>query len=457
MRIKKSIAVFLLIGSVFTSAAQQTINCEAVFAAYELNVKKLKYDDALAGLDELLKDCGRVDEKVYIYGDKVLNYKIEASRTDEQRKEYIDRLYNLYASYDKNFPGNKNANDVKKAFLSGKYKLASEDEVYTMYDAAFKNNRQNFTNPEALEAYFNLFLKRQEEGKKAMPQADFIAKNVAISAQVAYALNKFSDERNGLLVKQKSAMLTDDEKMILIENEKKEKVLSAIAKNINAQSSKYISCADLEGYYTEKFEANKSNADWVESLVNVMLDQKCYKSAVLQKAATVLYELKPNGRSAMYAAVVAQRNNKLTDAVKYYDVAAQFEQTPEGKADMFMKIASIYRNMDKAQAKTYAVKSAQANPKSGKPYVFLGEMYSSVTKECDLSDFERKALYWLAIETVKKAEKAEPKYKSTVAAIIGGYNEYVPAKSEAKAAKIKKGDLITYGCWINETLTVPSL
>lgn len=84
-------------------------------------------------------------------------------------------------------------------------------------------------------------------------------------------------------------------------------------------------------------------------------------------------------------------------------------------------------------------------------------MYSSVSSECDVNAFDRKALLWLAIETVKKAEVAEPKYKATVESLIKSYEKRLPTKSEAKAAGKKKGDQIVYGCWINETVTVPNI
>ena len=90
--------------------------------------------------------------------------------------------------------------------------------------------------------------------------------------------------------------------------------------------------------------------------------------------------------------------------------------------------------------------------------MFLAEMYSSVINgECGMADFDRKALLWLAIETVKKAETAEPKYKPTAEAMIKNYQKSLPDKKEVKAAGKRKGDRITYGCWINETVTVPNI
>mgnify|MGYP006210048081 CR=1 FL=1 len=85
------------------------------------------------------------------------------------------------------------------------------------------------------------------------------------------------------------------------------------------------------------------------------------------------------------------------------------------KAAIYYEIASAFRNLDKAESKKYALRSAELNPKSGKPYLLLAEMYSSGTKECGANDFERKALVWLAMDAAKKAENAEPKYKATVA------------------------------------------
>jgi hypothetical protein len=41
--------------------------------------------------------------------------------------------------------------------------------------------------------------------------------------------------------------------------------------------------------------------------------------------------------------------------------------------------------------------------------------------------------------------------------MVEQYNKRLPSKADMSAAGKKKGDKITYGCWINETVTIPNI
>src|SRR5690606_10853381 len=152
---------------------------------------------------------------LYTNGEYILNYKIEAAGTDEERKEYIDSILFLYSQFDKNFPSNTNSNDVKKALLLNTYKVVPEDEVFKLLDASFAVKRQGFTNYEALELYYNLYLKRFEAGNKGIAEKDFIEKYGELTAQAAFARREVAVRRKELLVKQETQVLADEEKQFL--------------------------------------------------------------------------------------------------------------------------------------------------------------------------------------------------------------------------------------------------
>ncbi len=135
------------------------------------------------------------------------------------------------------------------------------------------------------------------------------------------------------------------------------------------------------------------------------------------------------------------------------------EQNPERKSDIYYHIASSARNSDKGVTKKYIQKAIDLNPKNGQAYLMLSEMYATVpaNDECGLNNFERKTLNYLAIDAAKKAEVAEPKYKAAVEAAVKRYEKNLPTKEEAKVMGKRKGDDVTFGCWINEKVTLPKL
>ncbi len=447
--------VLLISLSALPAAAQATSKCEAALKPFEDAVGALNYNDAATLMPELRKKCPDYSDKLYIYGQKTLQYKIETAATPAEKQAYVDGLAALYTEYARYFP--KGDGVVKKALLQKEYKLATDDEVYKLLDVALAANKDAFTDYNALEAYYGLLLKNYEEGKKGITQDQFIEKYGAIAAQIAYAKSKIASDREKLLKKQETEKLTAAELQLIADAANAADALDAVGENMALQSSRHFTCDKLEAYYSKNYEAHKTDLPWLQGLATGMYSNKCYNSGVLHNAALAVHNAGPTAQTAYMLGNIELRRRNQKQAIAYFEQSAALEQSVIKKADLYYEIASIFRNSDKAKAKEFALKAINTNAKFGKPHILLAEMYTSAGKECGLSEFDRKALTWLAVETLKKAEVAEPRYKTTVASLIKNFEKNKPTKDEAKAAKRKKGDTITYGCWINETITVPNL
>ncbi|WP_294818403.1 hypothetical protein [uncultured Flavobacterium sp.] len=443
--------------SVFTLsvAAQGTPKCEAAFRVFEQAVSALNYDEAYAQMPDLRKKCPEYSDRLYVFGQKVLEYKIETAPATPEKQKHIDDLAGLYTEYARYFPKNDGA--VKKALLQKEHKFATDDEVYKLLDAAFAGNKDAFTDYNAIEAYFNLYLKQYDSGNKGITQEQFIEKYGAIAAQVAFAKTRITAQKEALIKKQETEKLSAAELRLIADAAVTTDALDAVADNMARQSSRYFTCDKLEAYYEKNYEKNKNDFAWLEGMATGMYSNKCYNSAVLYKGALAIHNAKPSAQTAYMVGNIELKRRNPKQAIVYFEQSATLESSIDKKAGLYYDIASIFRNSDKAKAKEFALKAVAANALFGKPYILLAEMYTSAGKECGLSEFERKALNWLAIETIKKAEAAEPRYKTTVASMIKNFEKGRPTKDEAKTAKKKKGDTIKYGCWINESVTVPTL
>ncbi|WP_129583081.1 tetratricopeptide repeat protein [Flavobacterium cyanobacteriorum] len=457
MKLKQVIAALMLVIAAQHAFAQDDKTCgEKLKSLEEQWVQRLHAEAALT-LQGLAESCPKYSERIYIKGAEVLNFAVESALNPEERQKAIDKLFTLYAQYDKNFPNNQNASDIKKAMLLSQYKLVNDDELYAMLNASFAKNSTAFTDYNALETYFMLYLKRYEAGDKGITNDQFIEKYGAISGQAALAQYNFMLEKDALVAKQENLMLTDDEKARLAFSSTSAESLDAVIDNINILASKHLTCQKLEEYFEKSFEKGKAEVLWLRSVVEVMFRNRCNASQLLAKALTALHGLKPTAQTAYYMGTLSQRKDKRAEAAEFFNLSAKLETSVEKKAERYFAIAGLMRPTDKKQAREYALKAAQLNPKFGRPYLFLAEMYAAGSPECNLTDFEAKALNWLAIETLKKAETAEPKYKATVAAMAQRYAKNAPTKEDMKAAKVKKGNKINYGCWINETIIAPNL
>jgi len=454
MKIKQAL-ILLFAGASAITAHAQTYKCDAGFKALEDKAKLKSYDDVTVQLPVVIKNCPKYDAKLYTYGEAAYIYKIEHTRAEADKKIVAKDLVGLYEAQEKNFPGTGGA--VKKAMVLHDRVLATDDEVYKLLDAAFTTAPQTFTDYNTIDLYFNLYFKNYQTGTTGITQDEFIKRFCDIAAQTGIAQNAISVKRAALVAKQEKETLTAEEKQYLSDTKTTEKTLDAVAQNMTRAASKYINCDKLEAYYVANYDKNKTDAGWLQAMVNVFSLNKCYKSDVLYNGALVLNQLKPGHDASMKLGYLSQKRNNQPDAIKYYEQAAELETNAVLKADLYLDIAAIYRSSNKAEAKKYVLKAAEVNPKSGKAYVFLADLYTSPSKDCNLNEFDTKALSWLAIETVKKAEVADAKYKATVASLIDTYTKRLPTKKEAKAAKRQKGDVITYGCWINESVTLPKL
>ena len=452
---KTLLALFMSVLSL-TAMAQGAYKCEDNFKLFETKYLAKEYNDAYSLLNELRKKCPKYSESLYTYGEGLLKYNIEAAKSAEEQKVVIVDLIALYGEQDANFPNR--GSDVKKTMLQYDKKLIKADAAYKALHEAFNKNRQVFTDYNALYTYFQLFLD-QYKSNKTVTDDQFFERYSEILTQVAVAQDKIAARKDELLKKQETVAITDGERQYVESADAYYNALENVAKSVLKQSNDLISCDKMEAYYSKNYEAHDKDIAWLDAMVDAMYGKKCYKSPTLYKGALAVYKVSPSVESAYRMAILSQKKNEIAEAVKYFDQAATLETNLLKRATLYYDIAVLLNNTDKAGAKKYALLSAEGNPKSGRAYALLAGMYGNMQAgdECKLSDFDRKALNYIAIDFAKKAQAAEPRLKASANAMITSFTKDLPTKAEAKTAGKRKGDVITYGCWINQTVTLPNL
>lgn len=451
----KTKALLVMIAGIMAMAVNaQEFKCDDNFKELENKVKAKDYSAALPVLDGLRKSCPRYSQKMYVLGNEVLAYFMETARTEEEIKANVENLVAFYDEWEKNYPATGGVQ--KKALLVYDKKIEQDAEVFKMLNSAFEVNSASFNDYAALQLYYNLFLARYKEGDKGITQERFIQKFADMAGQATNAKIQVTKKRQELLAKKEKQELEPDEKQFLKEAPITIDAFDAVSDNIIKQSLSFFSCDKLEEYYSPKYEKNSKDLAWTRGMVTVLSASKCYSSPTLLEGAKSLFAVEPTVGGAMLLGNLTRKDVK--ESVGYYEKAAGFETDSVAKSRIFVAIASQFRNFDKAKTKEYLLQALEYNPKDGSIYLQLGELYASVSAgECGLSDFDKKAIYWLVISTVEKAEAADAKYKPSVAHLLKDYEPMLPTKSDLKAAKKSKGDTITFGCWINETVTVPKV
>jgi|GEM_PF-1394228 len=442
-----------LLGNTHVSAQEK---CAKAYAVLTERAAASAYDEALTALATLRKDCPKYDIGIYATGEKILRYKYETTKVAADKDAVADNLIKLYNEQQANFPGS--GAEIKKALFLNDTKKADDTATFKILDGAFTSNSAQFTDYRELELYFNLYLKQYEAKAPGITLESFIKTYGGITAQIAAAGDNIAKKREQLQKKIDDGTTLEPAETAYLANTKTTgDALDAVADNLAKQVSVIFSCEKMEAYYNENFEKNKDNAAWIGGMVHTLKALRCNKSALLFRGVSMAYKLDPSYNNTYELGYYTQKHGDANAATQLYIEAADKHPVPAKKAGIYMTIAQLYRNNDKAKAKEYALKAAQTDVKLGSPYLFIAEMYMNAGTDCKLSALEKKALVFPTLELLKKAEAAEPKYKATVAKLEEQYVKSIPTKKEAKADKKGKGDTITYGCWINETVTLPKL
>ena len=121
------------------------------------------------------------------------------------------------------------------------------------------------------------------------------------------------------------------------------------------------------------------------------------------------------------------------------------------KAKYYMSLAEAQRKAGSlSAARSSARKSASLNPNDGTPYIFIGDLYASSSPNCGGSTFEKKAVYWIAVDQYYIARS---KGDENASSRIIKYSQHFPTKEESfyQEPPVKDGADYSIGCWINAT------
>jgi len=164
--------------------------------------------------------------------------------------------------------------------------------------------------------------------------------------------------------------------------------------------------------------------------------------------------LNENNVSAKYMAIASLKDRDFDNAKKYYIKSAELENNPIEKAKIYYTLATSLHSDEPQKAKEYLKKSIDFDPKNGRTYLYLAQLYVNNVSQCSMNDFEKKVVYYLAIKTAQKAQEAEPILKSYVTRFNAENGKKALTDNDIKDGKLS-GKSIKLGCWINETIVLP--
>jgi len=456
MKTKFTILFLSLFMSVNLGFAQQDEECMNNLSIFDSYAKSKKYDEAYGPWQIVREKCPKFNRAIYVHGEKILKHKIENSTGDEQIA-FINDLILLYDQGRENFESRYPLGEVleDKANLTYKYRKVlnkTDQEVYDMFDEAYTKDADNFDSAIGLYTYFSLAVDLYDAGAKTQEDAQYLFdKYDDVSEIIQGLIDGYTLKLNKYAEKEEAGgTLTSKEKKYKGSYESNIEVFETkILGSMDTKLGQRANCEVLVPLYEKDFEANKNNGEWLQRAMNRMYAKECKSDPLFLKLVEQKNAIEPSADTAFYLYL-------LTDEQKYFDQTIKLETDPLKKAKLYKKLAQEFKNKGSySKARQYYTKALKLNPSDGSPHLSIAAMYASSANNCGDTNFNKRAVFWLAALEAEKAGRVDGRLKSHAAKTAASYRGSAPSKTEIFNCTCA-GETISIGCWIGRSVTVPS-
>ncbi|WP_396140079.1 tetratricopeptide repeat protein [Flavobacterium sp.] len=430
-------AIIFILGVMYiTNSNAQKFDCPSKMTEYQELFKAKKIAESFDTWTAVSKNCPKENEAVYTDGIEIIQYKIDNAASAEEKEKLVRDVLKLYDQYNKYFPLTTTDFEVNKAMTLVANKIDAKEEIFTLLDRGFTKASNKVTSANAIFTYFSMYCEKFNNGDKSITSNLVLEKYTLV---------------NSLLNQLQAAKPDSNESEQAKQNSDYKTAQTAINKLIKDLAT----CENLDAFYTKNYTDNQENEDWITSAL-LSLSGKCSAKPIFNTLAEKLYAMKVTAQSANFMALANLQQRKFPEAIKFYNESAELQTNPIEKAKIYYTLATGLLANDLPKSKEYLKKALSSDPKMGKAYLFLAQLYSNSANDCGKTDFEKKAVYYLAIQTAQKAGVAEPRLKPTADKAAKDYEAKSLTADEISKAKMN-GKLVTIGCWINETITFPAI
>ena len=459
MKTKITLLIAFLSISITTIFAQNEQDLETLSIFSEL-VKSKNYNAAYTPWMELRNRNPKFNKAIFVYGERILKYKIDNTEGDE-KVGFINDMLKLWEERKVNFPnvtpsGTYMAKACQLEYDYRKTLNKTNEVLYACFDTAYTTDAKTFTNPKSLYTYFSLMVDLYDaKGKTAQ---ELFTKYDDISEKIEFEVKNYTNKRNAYLNEEGEVKeLAQKEARKLKSYNSYLSAYDKIAGSIDTKLGARANCENLIPLYSRDFEEFKNDGVWLQRAMNRMYAKECNDDPLFVKIVEQKNALEPNADTAFYLGILKDKAGKSSEALNYYNQAVELESDSFEKSKILYKIATNFKKKGRyGQARTYYMKVLRVNPSMGRAHLAIAAMYAKSANNCGTDNFSKRAVYWLAAKEANKAGRIDPTMKKNAAKSIANYEAKAPAKSEIFSSG-RAGQVIKVECWIQRSVTVPSL
>ena len=454
MNIKGFLSVALFLATVMSANAQKGVDNGTQFGSGEDSIRCLtnislfipyakvnNFQDAYPYWKIAYDECPAATKDIYLYGVRIMNWKIAQEKDPAKQAALIDELMAVYDKRVKYFGGDQKygkdwilARKVEDSLrLKGdKADIAAAYGWLTQVLDEYKEK----TDELAVSEYMFLshkMMEKDEAGHKAKFVQDFLRCSSIFDTQI-----KAAQEAN---------------------NQKQLDNLMAMKAGIEKgfSGSGAADCQTLQSIYADQIEANKDNLDFLKETLTLLRRAGCQEIEAYFKASEYAYQKEKTAEIAFGMGNQAIKKRDYASAERYLLEAADMAKDKEMKENVYYTLA-VLASQQRAYPKmrTYCYKALEFNPNNGKAYILIGNAYAATAGGIYPDDpVKRKCVYYAAVDKLQKARSVDPSVASEANALIGRYSSYFPTTEEVfMHPDPNKGAGFTVGGWIGEHTTI---
>jgi tetratricopeptide (TPR) repeat protein len=376
--------------------------------------KQKDYKSAMGPWRKLYRSYPKSTLNLYIHGANMYQDCIEKAKDVATKKAYIDSLMQLYDRRIKYFDQKgyvlgRQGTDYIKYYTADTTLNLSDSEMKTVLKKGYNyldesiKLQGNESEAPTLLVYLQVTRKLYSLGEF---QSDKVVENYDITSKII----------NNYLAKEPT-----EEKYTTTRD-----YLDQIF-----QTSGAANCESLVAIYTPKFNEIAKDLDALKKMLRILEKQDCTESPLFAKASEKLYELEPSAEAAFNMARMFVKTD-FAKAKGYYKQAIDAETDKELLGKYYYELAAFTfaKENDAPSTRNYLRKSIDNNPNYGKAYLLMGDVIAYGAKSVGTNDFEKSAVYWLAVDYFSKAKKVDPEVTVTANEKINLYSQYFPSKED---------------------------
>ena len=436
--------------------------CLEQLSIFAESAKIKNYQAAYEPWKTVLDNCPTLNVATYQYGELILKDFIKKSTTEEEKTKYLTDLLSLYDQWLENFPIRKGVKQEGK-ILSNKGQAMLDNGVkdksliYDTFDYAFNNDPGSFTNPKSLAYYFQTGYDLYKDGTKIDLETLF-EKYEELTEKFELLKTNISKNIDVILKKEESGTaLTSREARNKRIYDTNSNAVSAYLRLIDQLIAKEATCDILIPLYSKNFEENKNNPLWIRRAAGRLDGKECSDDPLFVTLVEQLHKLEPSADSAYYLGILNDKQGNSADALKYYQESVSLQTDNYKKANILYKIAVKFKNSGRrSSARDYAEQALSFQPSLGRAYLLIANMYADSANGCGDTQFNKRAVFWLAAQTAQKAGRVDASLKNLTATTVAAYNGRAPSKTDI-FTEGNQGATISFSCWIRRSVKVPNL